>query len=60
MITEQKVAPQAYSMQTLYLLGKEVDWVHKELAMILQQNYASGSAGYKARSRKILKKIASI
>ncbi|WP_121665469.1 hypothetical protein [Mesonia aquimarina] len=59
MITPQKVAPQAYSMQTLYILGKEQDWVHAELALILEQNYTSGSAGYKARSRKILQKIAS-
>ncbi|SHI76303.1 hypothetical protein SAMN04488096_104150 [Mesonia phycicola] len=57
LITPQKMAPQAYSMLTLYLLGKENDWVHPELKSILEQNYASGSAGYKARARQILKNI---
>ncbi len=57
MITPQKVAPQAYSMQTLFLLGKEIDWIHPELKLILEQNYASGTSGYKARARKIIDKI---
>lgn len=52
-----KVAAKAYSMTTLYLLGKEFKWIHPELKLILQQNYAEGSAAYKARSRMILKKI---
>lgn len=56
-ITPQKVAPQAYSMQTLFLLGKEIDWVHQELKLILEQNYASGTSAYKARARKIIGKI---
>jgi len=57
MITPQKVAPQAYSMQTLYLLGKENNWVHSELKEILAQNYTTGTAGYKARARQIIEKI---
>lgn len=57
MITNQKVATKAYSMNTLYLLGKEYDWVHPELKQILEQGFASGSAAYKARARKLLKKI---
>ncbi|MBQ0734299.1 adenylosuccinate lyase [Aquimarina celericrescens] len=57
LITDQKVAPQAYSMTTLYLLGTEFDWVHPELKIILENNYNMGSAAYKARSRMILKKL---
>jgi len=57
MITPQKIAPQAHSMLALYKLGTEFDWVHPELKLILEQNYAQGSAGYKARSRKILNLI---
>lgn len=57
LITDQKVAPQAYSMTTLYLLGTEYDWVHPELKTILEKNYHQGSAAYKARSRMVLKKI---
>ncbi|WP_027393812.1 hypothetical protein [Aquimarina latercula] len=57
LISDQKVAPKAYSMTSLYLLGTEFDWIHPELKIILENNYHSGSAAYKARSRMILKKI---
>lgn len=57
MITDQKVAAKAYSMNSLYLLGKDYDWIHPELVQILEQGYASGSAAYKARSRHLLKKL---
>jgi len=39
LITDQKVAPKAYAMTTLYLLGTEIDWVHPELKIILENNY---------------------
>ncbi|GAA4278260.1 adenylosuccinate lyase [Aquimarina mytili] len=57
LITDQKVAPKAYSMTSLYLLGTEFDWIHPELKITLENNYNSGSAAYKARSRMILKKL---
>lgn len=57
MITDQKVAAKAYSMNTLYLLGKEYDWVHPELIQILERGYAGGSSGYKARARHLLEKL---
>ena len=57
MITEQKIAAQAYSMNTLYLLGMEYDWVHPELIIILERGFSTGSAGYKARARQLLKKL---
>ena len=57
LISKQKVAPKAYSMQTLYLLGTKTAWIHPELKLILEQNYARGTSGYKARARKILQKI---
>ncbi len=59
LITDQKVAAQAHSMTSLYLLGTEFDWIHPELKMILENNYNKGSAGYKVRSRGILKNIGS-
>lgn len=55
LISAEKVAPKAYSMQTLSLLGQDIEWVHPELKAVLEQGYASGSAGYKARARRILK-----
>src|SRR5690606_36233903 len=57
MITDQKIASQAHAMQTLYLLGKEFAWIHPELKEILERNFFHGSAGYKARARKIINKI---
>lgn len=57
MITEQKVAVKAYSMHTLFLFGREFDWVHPELRIILERDFSSQSAAFKARSRHILKKI---
>ena len=57
LISNQKVAAQAYSMTSLYLLGTEFDWIHPELKITLENNYQDGSAAYKARARVILKKI---
>ena len=57
LITDQKVAAQAYSMTCLLLLGKRFDWILPELKIILEQNYAQGSAAFKARARLTLAKI---
>ncbi len=57
MIKEEKVAPKAYAMSTLFLLGKEYDWIHPELALILERDFHLQSAAFKARARHILKKI---
>ncbi|NQX84344.1 MAG: adenylosuccinate lyase [Flavobacteriaceae bacterium] len=57
LISDKKIAPQAYSMNTLFLLGKEFDWVHPELILILERGYPNGSPAYKARSRKLLDKL---
>ena len=57
LITDQKVACEAYSMHALFLLGTEIEWIHNELKTIIEQNIHRKSAGYKAQGRKILKKI---
>jgi hypothetical protein len=57
MISEQKVAVKAYSMNALYLLGKSFDWVHPELLIILERDFSSNSAAFKARARHIIKKL---
>ncbi len=57
MITKQKVAVKAYAMNTLFLLGKDFNWVHPELILILEREFQSSSAAFKARARHILKKI---
>jgi hypothetical protein len=57
LIGDHKVAPKAYSMTTLLLLGKDIPWIHPELQVILKQNYDNGSAAYKARARMTLKAL---
>ncbi len=57
MINDEKIAPKAYSMNSLYLLGTEYDWIHPELAIILERDFQIQSSGFKARARHILKKI---
>jgi hypothetical protein len=52
-----KVAPKAYSMKALLLLGRDIRWVHPQLKGILEQNYAQGSPAYQARAREVLKKL---
>lgn len=54
MISQQKVAVKAYTMNALYLFGKNYNWVHQELKLIIQQNIANESAAYKARGKMTL------
>jgi len=57
LINDEKIAPKAYSMNTLFLFGKEFDWIHPELALILERDFHLQSSGFKARAKHILKKI---
>ena len=54
---ETKVATKAYSMRTLYILGKKEDWVYPELIRILSEDSAKHTAAYKAAAKDILKRI---
>ena len=57
MINDEKIAPKAYSMNTLWLFGRDYYWIHPELALILERDFQMQSSGFKARARHILKKI---
>jgi hypothetical protein len=57
MINDEKIAPKAYAMNALFLLGRDYEWIHPELAIILERDYQMQSSGFKARARHILKKI---
>lgn len=57
MISNHKVAVKAYTMNALALLGKNYDWVHEELKLIIQQNMINESAAYKARGKMTLQLI---
>jgi len=57
MINDEKIAPKAYSMNSLYLLGRDHDWIHPELKIILERDFQMQSSGFKARARHIITKI---
>lgn len=57
LIKETKVASKCYAIRALHLLGTHFDWIHPELKIILEKDYAKHTAAYKAVGREILKKI---
>ena len=57
MINDEKVAPKAYAMNCLFLLGRDYDWIHPELINILERDYHSQSVGFRARAKRIIKTI---
>jgi len=57
MINDEKIAPKAYAMSSLYLLGYNYKWIHPELKLILERDYQMQSSGFKARARQIIAKI---
>ena len=57
LIGPHKVATKAFAMTSLYELGKTQSWIHPELQMVLEKDFASESAAFKARARHILKKL---
>ena len=57
LIEDHKVATQVFAMDTLYLWGKQEKWVHPELRSVLEKNTDSGTSGYRAHARKLLKNL---
>jgi len=57
MINDEKIAPKAYSMNSLYLLGQDYDWIHPELVLILERDFQMQTSGFKARAKHIIRKI---
>ncbi|WP_281231817.1 hypothetical protein [Flavobacterium gelatinilyticum] len=57
LINDIKVATKAYSIRTLYILGNHYDWIHPELKVIVEKDYADHSPAYKAVAKEVLKKI---
>ena len=54
LITNQKIAVKAYTMNTLYLFGLQMDWIHPELEHIIRTKVIHESKGCEARGKKIL------
>ncbi|MGC6470939.1 MAG: adenylosuccinate lyase [Flavobacteriales bacterium] len=55
MISDEKLAVQAYSMMVLFIFGKEESWIHSELKSILIEQMGTKSPGYKSRGLKLIK-----
>lgn len=58
LITTDKTANMAYSVYSLFELGKEFNWIYPELTPVLQQKLQEDYGnGFKSSARKILAKI---
>lgn len=57
LITDQKIAVRAYTMTTLYLFGKDQEWIHPELEHLIRTKIIHESKGCKARGKHILELI---
>lgn len=57
LIGDSKVATKAYAMRSLFLLGKQFDWIHPELREILVKDFPMHSAAYQSAARELLKKL---
>ncbi len=57
LITPQKIAVRAYTMNTLYFFGLEKDWIHPELKHLIETKIIHESKGCKARGKFILNLI---
>ncbi|MBL4606148.1 MAG: adenylosuccinate lyase [Flavobacteriaceae bacterium] len=57
LITPQKIAVRAYTMNSLFLFGLSRDWVHSELEHLIRTKIIHESKGCKARGRHILEAI---
>ncbi len=57
LIGEHKVATQVFAMDTLKFWMSEQNWIQQELKSILQKNTNTGTSGYRAHARKLLKNL---
>ncbi|SDR88222.1 hypothetical protein SAMN05216503_1264 [Polaribacter sp. KT25b] len=57
LITPQKIAVRAYTMNTLYFFGLQKDWIHPELKHLIETKIIHESKGCKARGKYILQMI---
>lgn len=57
LITPQKIAVRAYTMNTLYFFGLEKDWIHPELKHLIETKIIHESKGCTARGKHVLSLI---
>ncbi len=54
---DEKVAAKVHAIRTLYLLGKNNEWIHTEIQPILEQDFPNHTAAYKAVAKEVLQKL---
>ena len=54
---DESVAVKVFSMTVIHNISKKVTELSKELRFLIEEQYPHSSAGFKARSRKILKQL---
>ena len=54
LITPQKIAVRAHTMNTLYLFGLTKNWIHPELSHLISTKIIHESKGCKARGKQVL------
>jgi len=57
LIESEKAANAAYTMRTLYILGKKHDWINDELKALLSRDCSHQTPGYKFAVKDILKRL---
>jgi len=57
LILSNKAANAAYSMRTLFILGKKHPWVKDELKLLLSRDCSHQTPGYKFAVKDILKRL---
>jgi hypothetical protein len=57
LINDVKVAPAAFAMRALFLLGKKYNWINDELKLILSKDLDHASPGYRFAVKDILKQL---
>lgn len=60
LIGPHKIAAKVFSMTSLFHLGKQFEWVHPELKLVLEETIANGTSGYKNRAGKTLDKLVAL
>ncbi len=57
LISNEKTAVKVFSMQNIYDLREDENWIKEELKGIIRKDLPNSSAGYKSRGVKILRKL---
>jgi len=57
LVSNVKVAPAAFALRSLYLLGLKHEWVHEELRLLLSKTIEHPTPGYKVVVKELLKRL---